>query len=155
MKANQEKTTVKDLSYLIQTSCLRADIGLSLETLAEKICSSDHYKIYLEDEAGRLVGVIQAKQIARKILELTGRKSDEEEMLPTKAYVLNFHTGNDLAEAPVAVQASTSLRRVLELMEQNSIREIPVVDEAGCLVGTLEAKHILGHYLSAKVEMAL
>jgi CBS domain-containing protein len=155
MKANQEKTTVKDLSYLIQSSCLRADISLSLEKLAEKLCSSDRYKVYLEDEAGKLVGVIQAKQIALKILELSHQKSDEEEMLPAIAYVLNFYTGKDLAEAPVTVQAATTLRQVLELMEQNSIREIPVVDEAGCLVGTLEAKHILGHYLSAKAEMAL
>ncbi len=69
--------------------------------------------------------------------------------------MLNFHKGGDLAEKPVAVVAATSLKQVLVLMQQNSIREIAVVDEDGRLVGTLEAKNILSHYLKAKAESAL
>lgn len=155
MKANLEKTTVKDISYLINSSCLRANSGDSLEKLADMLCSSDRYKVYLEDAAGKLNGVIQAKQIAMKILELSRQKSDEAEMLPAIAYVLNFNKGSDLAESPVSVQAATPLKHVLELMQQNSIREIAVIDTAGRLVGTLEAKNILAHYLQAKAETAL
>jgi CBS-domain-containing membrane protein len=155
MKANLERTTVKDISYLINSSCLRANSSVSLEKLADMLCSSDRYKVYLEDAAGKLVGVIQAKQIAMKILELSRQKSDEAEMLPAIAYVLNFHHGRDIAEAAVCVQAATPLKQVLELMDRNSIREIPVVDVDGRLVGTLEAKHILAHYLQAKAEAAL
>ena len=47
MKANLEKTTVKDISYLINSSCLRASSGVSLEKLADMLCSSDRYKVYL------------------------------------------------------------------------------------------------------------
>ena len=155
MKANLEKTTVKDIAYLINSSCLRADRGTSLEKLADMLCASNHYKVYLEDAEGKLVGVIQAKQIAMKILGLSRQKSDEEEMLPAISYVLNFHKGGDLAEQPVVVEASTSLKQVLRMMEMNSIREIPVVDKGGCLVGTLEARNILAHYLHAKAETAL
>ncbi|MDF7801762.1 CBS domain-containing protein [Pontiellaceae bacterium B1224] len=155
MKANLEKTTVKDISYLINSSCLRANSDTSLEKLADLLCTSDRYKVYLEDEAGLLVGVIQAKQIAMKILELSRQKADEEEMLPAIAYVLNFHKGSDLADKPVTVLGSTSLKQVLELMQQNAIREIAVVDVHGHLVGTLEAKNILSHYLKAKAETAL
>jgi hypothetical protein len=53
------------------------------------------------------------------------------------------------------LRASTGLKQVLELMEQNSRCEIPAVDAAGCLIGTLEAKHFLGHYLSANAKTAL
>lgn len=155
MKTNLEKTTVKELSYLINSSCLRANRAISLEKLASMLCSSDRYKVYLEDEAGTLIGVVQAKQIAMKILELSRRKSDEDEMLPAIAYVLNFHNGSSLAEKPVTVHASSTLKQVLELMQQNSIREIAVVDSRGHLVGTLEAKNILSHYLQAKAETAL
>ncbi len=155
MKANLERTTVKDISYLINSSCLRANSGISLEKLADMLCSSDHYKVYLEDPDGKLVGVIQAKQIAMKILELSRQKSDEEEMLPAIAYVLNFHHGQDLAKPPVTILAASPLKQVLELMDRNSIREIPVVNGSGHLVGTLEAKHILAHYLQAKAEAAL
>ncbi len=154
MKANLEKTTIKDISYLINSSCLRANSGASLEKLADMLGASDRYKVYLENAAGKLTGVIQAKQIAMKILELSRQKSAEVEMLPTIAYVLNYYCGGDLAEEAVCVSGSTPLKQVLELMDRNSIREIPVVDEAGRMVGTLEAKHILSHYLQAKAEAA-
>lgn len=155
MKANLERTTVKDISYLINTSCLRADSGTSLEKLADMLCISDRYKVYLENKDGQLSGVIQAKQIAIKILELSREKSEEEEMLPAMAYVLNFHCGADLADPPVVVQTDTHLKQVLELMNRNSIREIAVVDGEQHLIGTLEAKHILAHYLHDKAEANL
>ncbi|MCF7848300.1 MAG: CBS domain-containing protein [Kiritimatiellales bacterium] len=155
MKTNLKTTTVKDIAYLINTSCLRADRGASLEKLADMLCVSDRYKVYLEADNRQLIGVIQAKQIAMKILELSRQKDDEQEMLPAIAYVLNFQCGGDLGEPPVTVQAETSLKQVLELMDQNQIREIAVVDAENHLVGTLEAKNILAHYLHAKAETSL
>ncbi len=155
MKANLETTTVRDISYLINTACLRVDSETSLEKLADMLCASDRYKIYLENEDGKLCGVIQAKQIAMKILELSRTKSDEQEMLPAITYVLNFHTGKELAEPAVTVQADALLKQVLELMNRNYIREIAVVDDRGVLIGTLEARNILAHYLQVKAESAL
>ncbi len=73
MKTNLEKTTVKDIAYLINSSCLRADSGTSLEKLADMLCSSDRHKVYLENGEGKLIGVIQAKQIAMTILDLSRR----------------------------------------------------------------------------------
>lgn len=155
MKANLQKTTVKDIAYLINTACLRADSKTSLEKLAELLCISDRYKVYLEDDRQHLTGVIQSKQIAMKVLELSRQEADEQEMLPAISYVLNFYCGGDLAEAPVTVRSDTHLGSVLELMDQNHIREIAVIDCDGRLVGTLEARNILAHYLHAKAEASL
>ena len=152
MKANLEKTTVRDISYLINTSCLRADSGTSLENLAEMLCTSDRYKVYLMNGSQQLCGVIQAKQIAMEVLKLSKRKEDAEEMLPAMDYVLNFHHASDLAEEAVTVQPGSTLETVLELMDRNSIREIAVINEDRHLIGTLEAKHILSHYLHDKAE---
>ena len=155
MKTNLENTTVKDIAYLINSTCLKAPSSTPLEKLADMLCSSDRYKVYLEDGTGRLVGVIQAKQIARKVLELSLQKTDEEDMLPAIAFALNAQTGADLSEPAVTVDAGTRLKRVLELMDQNHIREIAVVDGDGMIIGTLEAKNILSHYLHAKAETHL
>jgi predicted transcriptional regulator len=152
MKANLESTIVKDISYFINSACLKASADTPLEALADQLCSSDRYKIYLEDKDGRLVGVIQAKQIAMKVLELSRQKSDEEDMLPAITFALNAQTGGDLAEAAITVTADTPLKGVLELMQQNYIREIAVVDGDQKLIGTLEAKSILAHYMKAKTE---
>lgn len=155
MKTSLENTSVKDIAYLINTTFLRADSGEVLEKLASMLCASDRYKVYLENAEGQLVGVIQAKQIATKMLELSRKKSEEGELLPAMAYVLNFNRGRDLAEQPVTVHSDTPLQEVLELMQLNHIREIAVVDEQDHMIGTLEAKNVLAHYLHAIAETAL
>lgn len=155
MKSNLEKTTVRDIARLINTSCLTADISTSLEKLAEKLCRSDRYKVYLTDREGRLCGVIQAKQIAMEILRLSKSEDEAEDMLPAQAFMLNVRQGSELADDAPTVFPTTRLGAVLEMMEQNNIREIAVVDETQKLVGTLEAKHILSHYLQDKAVAAL
>ena len=155
MKNNLVNTTVKDIGYLINSACLKASDHTPLEKLAELLCSSDRYKVYLEDADGCVAGVIQAKQIAIKILELSTNESDQEEMLPTIAFALNSQNGNSIAEPVITVKAETTLKQVLELMEQNHIREIAVVDDENHLIGTLEARNILSHYLRSKAETHL
>ena len=155
MKANLERTVVRDIAYLINTACLQADADAPVEVIAKQLCSSSVYKIYLKNSVGTLTGVLQAKQIAMKILEFSCEKCDEQEMLPAIAYVLNSYAAQDLAESPIPVTVDTTLKTVLELMQSNSIREIPVVDADGALIGTLEAKHILQQYLQAKAEAVL
>lgn len=155
MKSNLEKTTVKDIARLINSSCLQADRCTSLEVLAEMLCTSDRYKVYLTNEKKQLCGVIQAKQIAMEVLKLSKRQEDAEEMLPAIAYVLNYRQAMDLAEDVVSVHADCTLKDVLKRMDCNSIREIAVVDSNGCLIGTLEAKNILAQYLHARAETSL
>lgn len=155
MKSNLEKTTVKDLSRLINTSCLQAPSTTSLEALTEMLCTSDRYKVYLTNEKNELCGIIQAKQIAMEVLNLSTRKEDAAEMLPAIAYVMNYRKAMDLADKAVIVHLGTRLKEVLDLMHCNSIREIAVVDDDGHLLGTLEAKHILIQYLQSKAETSL
>lgn len=155
MKSNMENTTVRDISRLINTACLTASVTTSLEQLAEMLCTSDRYKIYLKDSDDCLCGVIQAKQIAMDLLRLSKNEQEADEMLPAQAYMLNSRQGSDLADAVTSVSLSSTLGDVLALMENNHIREIAVVDEDRKLIGTLEAKHILSHYLQNKAASAL
>ena len=155
MKSNLEKTTVRDIARLINTACLTAGSSTSLEALAEMLCTSDRYKVYLKNSDGCLCGVIQAKQIAMEILKLSQSGDDVDDMLPAQAYMLNSRQGMELAEDAPAVFLTTKLGAVLDLMEQNNIREIAVIDDEQKLIGTLEAKHILSHYLHKRAEAAL
>jgi CBS domain-containing protein len=79
----------------------------------------------------------------------------EFEMLPAIAFALNAQIGSELVEPAITIDGETQLKTVLELMEQNHIREIAVINEEGRLVGTLEAKNILSHYLQAKAKSNL
>ncbi len=149
------QTTVKDIARLINTSCLKADSQTSLETLAEMLCTSDRYKVYRTNQNQQFCGVIQARQIAMEVLKLSKHEKDAEEMLPAIVYVLNFRHATDLAEDAVTVRSCDTLQTVLTLRYHNRVREIAVVDKNRHLFGTLEAKHILSHYLHEKAEMSL
>ncbi|MBN2703989.1 MAG: CBS domain-containing protein [Pontiellaceae bacterium] len=155
MKTNLENTTVKNISYLIHSASLRAPANTPLEKLADMLCAADRYKVYLEDETGILVGTVQARQIAKKILEFSRRKEDTEAMLPAIAFALNAQTGQELAVPAVTVEADTCLKTVIELMNERHSREIAVVDADGRLIGTLDAKTILAYYLQSKAESNL
>lgn len=155
MKSNMETTTVRDVSRLINTACLKAPVTMSLEDLSSMLCASDRYKVYLENDAGVLCGVIQAKQIAMELLRLSKSDADADDMLPAQAFLLNSRQGVELAEEAPSVASGTTLCRVLEMMEKNHIREVAVVDEDHKLIGTLEAKHILAHYLREKANATL
>ncbi len=150
MKTNLETTTVKHISYLINSASLRAPANTPLEKLADMLCASDRYKVYLEDEEGILVGTVQARRIAKKILELSRHKEDTEAMLPAITFALNAQTGQELAVPAITVQADTRLKTVIELMNEHHSRELAVVDADGRLIGTLEAKTILAYYLQSK-----
>jgi CBS domain-containing protein len=155
MKSNLEKTTVRDITRLINTSYLTAPASASLEKIANQLCASDRYKVYLLDQEQCLCGVIQAKQIAMELLRLSKSGAEDGAMLPAQTYALNSRQGMDLAEELPAVFPATELGTVLEMMEQDNIREVAVIDEDRKLIGTLEAKHILSHYLQQKAEAVL
>lgn len=156
MNTSVNTLTVKDLSYLINYSGLRAAGETSLEKLADLLCCSDRCKIYLEDENGRLCGVVQARLIAGKILRYVRQnEKDQTDLLPAITYVLNAQRGIDIAEPAISVCFENQVEEVLHLMERNNIREIAVTDEDGHFLGTLEAKNILTHYLRLRAEATL
>ena len=145
-------TTVHDLFYLINCAVPRAHVNTSLETIAERLCSSSHNKVYLEDDDGKLQGLIQARDVALKILQYSHAESSFEDCVPLMVFQLNSMKSTELAiQAPVVQQYDT-LKTALEVMGDRNVREIAVVDEEGRLIGALEGKTILAYYLNKKSQ---
>jgi predicted transcriptional regulator len=154
MKNYAKQATVNDLFYLINCTPPRTYVDTSLEQIAERICISSHNTIYLEDDAGKLCGVIQARQIALKVLQLSPAESEFEDLVPAMVFQLNAFSASQLAIAPPSVQLSDTLENTLVVMGKQDVRELAVLDDNRHLVGVLEAKTILAYYLNKKAHIS-
>jgi CBS domain containing-hemolysin-like protein len=154
MKNYAKHASVNDLFYLINCTPPRTHVDTSLDQISERICISSHNKIYLEDDAGKLCGVIQARQLALKILQLSPAESAFEDLVPLMVFQLNAHSSAELAITPPSVNLSDTLETTLTIMGNQDVREIAVVDDNQHLVGVLEAKTILAYYLNKKAHIS-
>jgi CBS domain-containing protein len=104
----------------------------SLTDVARLMVENDCGEIpVVEDmESRKLAGVITDRDIATRIVA-AGRNSAEAAAL-------------DCMTSPaVSVQADTSLQACCELMETHQIRRVPVVDEAGGVVGIVSLADVV------------
>jgi CIC family chloride channel protein len=86
------------------------------------------------DANGRLAGLIYAEdvQVLRSQPELEG--------------VVN---ASDLMRPPTSVRSDEDLRTAFELMRDEGLREVPVLDEAGHVVGFIDEASIVEAFLRA------
>jgi CIC family chloride channel protein len=84
------------------------------------------------DGMRRLVGIITSEEL--RMLD------SEPELVPlTNAF--------DLMRPAISVRASDTLRTALDRMLSSGVREVPVIDDAGCFVGFVEEATIAHAYL--------
>jgi CIC family chloride channel protein len=86
------------------------------------------------DKGGAMVGMIQAELLR------TFASQPDFELVTVAA---------DLMQPPLSVPMSQNLHDAIDQMLRHSLREIPVVDEAGKIVGFLEEADITRAYLAA------
>jgi CBS domain-containing protein len=146
MKAPAKQADVKDLSYLINCNPLCAPADTTQDRIAEILCRSPQNKVYLTDDEGKLCGVIQARHLALKLLQLSPTECDFERQMPLLVFQLNAFRAMDLAVTPRTVQLTQSVENAMAAMADENVRDIAVVDRDGHLEGVLEAKTVLSHF---------
>jgi CBS domain-containing protein len=83
------------------------------------------------DAVGRLLGVVTPEELA--ILEASP------ELLPVT-------TASDLMRTAVPVRADDDISTAIEKMLANGLRELPVTDSGGCLLGMIDDKDVAKAY---------
>jgi chloride channel protein, CIC family len=87
------------------------------------------------DEDKRLVGVVSA---------------DAMRVLAAEAGHVSWAVAVDIMQAPVSVQEGDDLRVATERLVSNGLREIPVVDDGGEVIGFLDEQEVAKIYLRAE-----
>ena len=86
------------------------------------------------DEGQRLVGMVTADEIA---------------FLQNEPELELLVNASDLMRPPITVRAHDDLRTVFELMRAEALREVPVVDEVGAVIGIVGEREVAQAYLEA------
>jgi CIC family chloride channel protein len=85
----------------------------------------------------RLVGIITPEELR---------------ILQTEPELMRIVTASDLMRPPVSVRPSDDLRKALELMLANGIREVPVIDSFGRFIGFIDEAAIATVYMRGNGE---
>jgi predicted transcriptional regulator len=78
--------------------------------------------------------------------------SEELRILDSEPDLLPVVTASDLMRPPVSVRLGDDLRRALEVMLANGIREVPVTDMVGCFLGFIDEAAIASAYVRRNTE---
>lgn len=113
----QEKVHHLDLNNFISV-----EIGTSVKTVIEEMRSHQHNCAIVTDQ-GSLVGIFTDHDI---LIKIAG--NPETWQLPIDDFI---------TLAPQTVKASDSVNKALSLMDTNHFRNVPVLDDAGQVVGNL------------------
>jgi CBS domain-containing protein len=89
------------------------------------------------DDDGKLLGVVNAR---------TTR------LLATQANDASWALAADVMLPPIALHEGDDLRFASKLFLDNGLRELPVIDDCGRIIGFLDEHEIAGVYLSAETR---
>ena len=103
--------------------------------IVRKVAANAHQFVFpVVDDAQKLIGVVTTDEIA--VLQAE----------PELELLIN---ASDLMRSPIAVRAHDDLRTVFELMRAEGLREIPVLDEEGIVLGLVGEREVAQAYLEA------
>ncbi|MBS4025400.1 MAG: CBS domain-containing protein [Clostridia bacterium] len=100
--------------------------------------------VYVVNEMNQLAGKITLQEILKVIAVrkgITGSKSFSVKTL--FEYVANDLTAKTIMSPPVSVKLADSLEEALQKMISGKIEEVAVIDEAGSIIGDLNAYELL------------
>ncbi|HSQ62626.1 MAG TPA: chloride channel protein [Polyangiaceae bacterium] len=103
--------------------------------IVRRVAANTHQFVFpVVDDEQKLIGVVTTDEIA--VLQAE----------PELELLIN---ASDLMRNPIAVRAHDDLRTVFELMRAEGLREIPVLDEEGIVLGLVGEREVAQAYLEA------
>ncbi len=111
------------------------------------------------DEQASLVGIVRVENILETFMPDFVRLMADfdfvrnfgvlESLMPRDAPGVAQRTMRDLMQEPVAVEQTSGLLRSLAIMTKHNIRDLPVVNQAGALVGIASLVDIATAFLAS------
>lgn len=133
--------TVRDAYQLVVTRPVIAGEEETVADLAMRLVAEPVTRtIYVVDDDGQLLGFIPLK----RLLASTGRESSRVDAPGGKRRRQGIPmTAGRLAEEPVTVRLTDTIRVALRRMVDSGLDDLPIVDSRGALLGELNGQEIL------------
>ncbi len=134
---------------------LKKPITVSLQTpvneLIQKFIDSPlTHQFYIVDENGKLVGIINHKLLFRSLFHHYLPPSARISELYKLATAVNV--GEIFVQDVFSANPDDDIQEVIKMMLERDIYEVPVLDNAGRLIGKLDVIYFLKSYLQDQPE---
>jgi CBS domain-containing protein len=106
---------------------------------AEDIMTLGHVRHMPVVQSGRLVGVVSERDLLRASPSCLGSQATEDR----RAFLNSVAVGDVMSSPPVLIDIKASVQDAAKLMVANEIGCLPVVGDAGELLGILTETHML------------
>jgi CBS domain-containing protein len=146
-----KEITVEELLAFSPTPLTLVTADATPRDVVEKLVRDrETREVYVVDGEGRFLGVITLRRLARLVFsQELPRKPSATELLE----MLTVQNAEDLALKKAAhVGLDDSLERVIEVMFRFDINEIPVVDDDGVILGSLNMLDILAAWHQGRLD---
>lgn len=120
------------------------------EVLKSGISGRRCRNIYVVNSRQELTGVIRIKDMLRNLFPLTAL-SEGLNLNVKNVPVMRAASARDImSKSPASVKESTPLNRAMLLLLRENLLELPVVDDAGLIIGQLDASEIIAFSLASE-----
>jgi CBS domain-containing protein len=121
--------------HLNLTEFTEVQIGNSVKSTIEKMRQEDHNCAFITDN-GKLVGIFTDRDVLRRVVDVPE--------------IWNHPIEDVMTPHPLTVKSTDPADAALNLMNEKHFRNVPVVDEAGAIVGNLThyaiIKYLADHF---------
>jgi CBS-domain-containing membrane protein len=150
-------------------SCMKRQVvSVGLDTTAEaaaRLVMAQHIgTLPVVDEQGVLVGVVRLQDLLQVFMPDFVTLLDNIDFIPNfgAVEILQPHglpgarsrTMAELMQAPVAVEQTSGLLRALATLSKHQLADLPVVNDAGALVGIASRVDIAAEFLARWLQAA-
>jgi CBS domain-containing protein len=141
MKISEAMEKIDSLPYLV------APDSCTLEEIAERITKTRQVRaIYVVDDKERLRGTISLGTLIRHII--SARHLPQFHARSILAQITSEKLADIMEEHVIFAKKTSDLKKIIELMANANIKEIPVVDENRCIIANMGILDLWNLYAS-------
>ncbi len=140
---------VSEADLLLSNQPIVVQKSASLETIAERAVQNPNCRVIsVVDDDGKLVGLVPVRLLVNDIFlkivpeEFLGDIVDLDTALEYAQHIAARTTG-DIMVPPVSVRPTETVRTAFERMHNSHMNGLPIVDDAGRVIGYLDMLELL------------
>lgn len=130
----ESELQIEQVSHLNLSDFSRAESGTSVRDVLAQLRAEKH-NVCLVTDRGQLIGIFTDRDVLRKVAGVPN--------------VLDGPVDNVMTRNPISVRPDISAAEAMRIMDERRFRNLPVVDDAGNILGDM-THHAIIDYLAAR-----